>query len=447
MQNRFGASIGGPLKIPWLLSGEKTSFFVSYNAIRSSNPFSAFATLPSAVERAGNFSNSGQISQATIYDPTTRQPFPNNIIPFSRINSAARGLLNFIPSPNQPGAVQNYQFVTAVPTKTESISVRLNQAISPRDRMAINVSTQKRTSQQSQTFGFLDDSSGRGWNADLNLTHTFTRRTVNNVRLSYNRNRNEMLPFFAFGRNWANDLGIQGTSQDPLNYGPPNLSFTNFGGLNDASPVLRRDQTMSVSEGFIYSKGKHNLSIGGDYRRIQHNNRTDQNGRGTFTFTGLATSGFDDSRNPLPLTGFDFADFLLGLPQSGSVRFGSSSNYFRASSYSAYAQDDWRLRPNLSLNIGLRYEYASPYHEQGGQMANLDVAPGFTGVAVVTPIAITSRPVWLWPGSPGRDGEQPYARGTASITTTRCTRASRRAWHRNRRSPAPARSIQAPITC
>jgi len=384
-QNRFGVSVGGPLRIPFLLSGEKTTFFVSYTGVRSSNPFSAVTTLPTAVERAGNFSNSGSNGPVTVFDPTTGQPFANNIIPFSRINPAARGLLNLIPSPNQPGRVQNYQFVTSVPLNNENISVRLNQTVTQRDRFALTVATQKRESQQSQVYGFMDDSSGRGWNGDFTWTRTFTRRSVNTLRLTYNRNRNEMLPFFAYGRNWANDLGIRGTSQDELNYGPPNLNFTNFGGLTDASPVLRRDQTMAASEGFTYTKGKHNLSLGGDYRRIQHNNRTDQNGRGTFTFTGLATSGFDALRNPLAFTGFDFADFLLGLPQSGSIRYGSSSNYFRGSTYSAYVQDDWRVKAGFSLNLGLRYEYASPFHEKRNQMANLDVAPGFTGVAVVTP--------------------------------------------------------------
>jgi hypothetical protein len=132
-------------------------------------------------------------------------------------------------------------------------------------------------------------------------------------------------------------------------------------------------------------KDSHTLTAGGEYRRTQLNQRTEQNARGTFNFSGLLTSAFDRRGQPLAETGFDFADFLLGFPQSSSVRFGSADNYFRGSVYSAYVQDDWRIRSNLTLNLGLRYEFFQPLREKFGRLANLDIAPGFTGVAVVTP--------------------------------------------------------------
>ncbi|MEK7406764.1 MAG: TonB-dependent receptor [Acidobacteriota bacterium] len=110
-----------------------------------------------------------------------------------------------------------------------------------------------------------------------------------------------------------------------------------------------------------------------------------QNGRGTFTFSGFATSGFDADGQPLAGTGFDVADFLLGRPQSSSVRFGGADTYFRSSSFSAFAQDDWRARPNLTLNAGLRYEFRPPLAEKYNRMATLDIAPGFMAVAPVTP--------------------------------------------------------------
>ena len=84
-------------------------------------------------------------------------------------------------------------------------------------------------------------------------------------------------------------------------------------------------------------------------------------------------------------TGFDFADFLLGLPQSSSLRFGSDDNYFRGWATSVYAQDDYRISRGLSINFGLRYEYFAPYTELRGNMANLVLAPGFTSAEVVTP--------------------------------------------------------------
>ena len=87
----------------------------------------------------------------------------------------------------------------------------------------------------------------------------------------------------------------------------------------------------------------------------------------------------------VPNTGYDFADFLLGRPQSSTVRFGDTSTYFRSTVYNAFAVDDWRVKTNLTINMGLRYEFFTPYSEKYDHIANLDIAPGFTAVAGVTP--------------------------------------------------------------
>src|SRR5262249_26808621 len=163
------------------------------------------------------------------------------------------------------------------------------------------------------------------------------------------------VPFFANTTDVAAQLGIKGTSSDPINHGPPNLSFTNYGGLTDASPLLSRNQTVSFNEGLQFTRRSHNISVGGGFRRIQLNTRTDANARGTFSFSGLATSAFDANGQPLPNTGYDFADFLIGLPQSSSVRFGSNNTYFRGSVFSGYAQDDWRITTRLTIIAGVRY--------------------------------------------------------------------------------------------
>jgi hypothetical protein len=130
---------------------------------------------------------------------------------------------------------------------------------------------------------------------------------------------------------------------------------------------------------------KHNFSFGFGYRRMQNNALSYANSRGSFSFSGLLTSGFDASGQPLANTGFDFADFLLGYPASSSLRIGNSNNYFRGWATNAYAQDDYRVAPGLTLNLGLRYEYFAPYTELFGHLANLDVNPTLTQVALVTP--------------------------------------------------------------
>ena len=128
-----------------------------------------------------------------------------------------------------------------------------------------------------------------------------------------------------------------GTSTSAINYGPPNLNFTNFGALSDASPALTRNQGQRLSENIIFSRGKHTVTLGVQYTRSDLNSLTDPNGRGTFNFTGLAT-------------GFDFSDFLLGLPQSSSIRYGDSSTYFYQNAWNGYVVDDWKMTTNLSLN-------------------------------------------------------------------------------------------------
>jgi len=281
--------------------------------------------------------------------------------------------------------VRNYHIVTSTPQNSDNLSARLNRSLGRRDRLAGSYNLQRRTGQTAQLYGFLDDSRGRGQSADLTWSHNFAPGFLSNLRVNFSRNRSELVPFFAYQRDIAQELGIRGVSHEPAEWGPPNLSFTNFGALADGSRSLRRDQTLSVNEGLIRARGKHTLSFGFDHRRTQMNTLSHQNGRGAFSFSGLATSGLDAAGNPREGTGFDFADFLLGRPQSSSIRFGSADVYFRGRAYNAYAQDDWRARSNLTLNWGLRYEFNAPVFEKYGRMANLDIAPGFTAVAVVTP--------------------------------------------------------------
>jgi hypothetical protein len=384
-QARFGVAAGGALRIPKLIHRENAFFFVNYFGARSRNPYSAFATVPSLEERAGDFSSSGVQGPVTIYDPLSGEPFPGNRLPASRINPAAQGLLAFIPRPNLPGRVQNYRIVTSVSQNTDNFGVRLMDTVRRQDRLSFRLNAQTRNADSAQLFGFRDRLTGLGLNAEIGWTHSFGSRLLHNLRYNFSRNRSETVPFFAYGRDVAGELGIRGPSRDPINFGPPNLTFTNFGDLTDASPLLSRNQTSAASDALTLVQGPHNVSFGGEFRRSQLNTRTDQNARGTLVFTGLATSLLDEHGRPVAGTGFDFADFQLGLPQSSSIRFGSSSNYFRASAISLFVQDDWRLRANLSLNVGLRYEYFTPYREKYNRMANLDVAPGFTAVAVVTP--------------------------------------------------------------
>lgn len=384
-QSRFGLNLGGPLALPKLPRSDRTFFFVNYSGTRARSPFNATSTLPTAEQRAGDFSQPLGSLSTVLFDPAGRLPFPGNRIPASRVDPIARGLLEFFPLPNQPGSVQNYQYVTSNGNNSDQFAIRVMRPLTQRDRLDFNLGSQWRNGTASQLYGFRDSTSGHGLNLSGGWMHNFSRTTIWTLRATLSRNRNETLPHFAYKRDVAGELGILGVSRDPVNYGPPNLNFTNFGDLTDASAILRRNQQASLSPTLLVVRGRHNITVGGEFRRVQINTRTDQNARGSFTFTGLATSALDEAGLPVPGTGLDFADFLLGLPQSSSIRFGASNTYFRASQFSSFVMEDWRLSSNLSLNLGLRYEFLQPFYEKFDRIANLDVAPDFTGVAVVTP--------------------------------------------------------------
>ena len=301
-------------------------------------------SVPTAAERGGDFSQALTTTPVTIFDPLSGSPFPNNVIPTSRFDSASAGLLQYFPNPTYAGIVQNYRFVITDPSTSRNIGVRFNAPLSNKDRLNFNFQKQNQNSNSHQLFGFLDTGSSSGLSFSTGWSHSFRPRINNSANFSISRSRSLNQPFFAYTQNIAAELGITGTSQDPINYGPPGLSFTNFSSLSDGTPNLSRNQTATFTDNFTYVlKRRHNLTFGFTYNRLQQNSQNYQNARGSFSFSGLVTSQLDSDGQPVKGTGFDFADFLLGLPQSSSLRFGSSNNYFRSWSTSAYAQDDYRV--------------------------------------------------------------------------------------------------------
>jgi hypothetical protein len=398
---QWGATIGGPLVIPKIYNGgNKTSFFVNYSLTRGKSPVDSFASVPTPAERTGDFSQAQTTAGIVpnIYNPfsCSGTPFCDNptqfsyngilnVIPPASMDKAALGLLNYIPSPNLPGSIQNYHLQESLPTANDRIMGRIGHQISPKDSINGMYFFNSSRSQSVSTFPALTSTTSvRGQNMNLTEIHTLGPRTVNTLTANFNRQRTSLLDPFAYKQNIAGDLGIQGIATDPLDWGLPALQFTNFGALNLAIPSLTRNQTFRIMDIFLRNVGKHNLRMGGDLRRVQQNALTDPNARGTFTFSGYSTSNFTTNGLPVANTGFDFADFLLGLPQTTSVRFGDTSNYFRSWVYSGFIQDDWRATAHLTILYGLRYEYFLPFTEKYGHLADLTFGPGFTSAAVVT---------------------------------------------------------------
>lgn len=380
----YGASIGGPLPLPAKLASG-SFFFINYTGNRGANPYSSFGIVPTAAQRGGDFSSTfvpGTQTPVSLFDPTTKLPIPGNILPASEISSIATGLLPFIPLPNQPGATQNYRLLSTTPQDTDALNTRLNKSVRT-NRFDFSLNYQRRSGYTLQPFDFKDLTSGYGINSSIGYNRTISPHMVINFSSRLNLNRNETTPYFANGADIAGELGIQGLSQTPLNYGPPNLNFTNFMGLSDSSPSLRRVETLVQSGGLRYTRGKHAFYMGFDYTRNIWDLLLEQNARGTLFFGGSATASIGANGYATPGTGFDFADFLLGSVQQATLRSGGYDTYPRSNAADGYFQDEWSVRKNLTLNLGVRYDYAAPFTEKYGRMDNLDVAPGFAAVAPV----------------------------------------------------------------
>jgi trimeric autotransporter adhesin len=384
---RFGGNMGGPLKIPHVYNGtEKTFFFVNYDLGWSRNPVDQFATVPTDAKRAGNFSD----RNAQLYDPTTHASWGNAIPASVALNPAAVSLLTYIPHANLPGLVNNFHLQTQTPAATNRINVNIIHTISPKLHLQVAYNLADGHSHTFNSFPDLESNvDTRGQTVTLALTQNWTKTFIHDSRLLFSRNRYETLNQFAFRTNIAGDLGINsangGVSTDPIDFGVPQLNFVNFSGAGDPVPSLTRNQTYRYVDTFSILKSKHTIKTGFEIRKIDTNTRKDPLPRGAFTFDGSQTALLDSSGKPLPGTGSDFADFLLGLPQATSERFGASSTYFRSWGYVAYAQDDWHMIPQFTLQYGIRYEATTPPVEMNNRIANLDVSPDFTAAQVVTP--------------------------------------------------------------
>ena len=391
LQNRFGASIGGPLDIPKIYNGgTKTFYFVNYNGSRGNSPFDEYSNVPTLAERNGDFSG-------VVYPSGPNQGLPVELFQNGAqvtnipVSPAAQALLQYFPLPNQPaGSPQNFHFVSATGTSTDSLNVRLNRSFGaaatgqrrrggPRNNLSFGFHYSASTSNLTNPFPNLGGNmKEKDYDGSIGYTRSFGKLT-NSARVDFNRSRAETLNLFAFQQNVAGALGITGVSQNPFDWGVPNLSFTDLASLQDTAPSLQINQTLSFTDSMIWTYGKHTLRWGGDFRRLQFNVQADGNPRGSFVFTGINTAQIGPGGTAVQGTGFDFADFLLGLPQQTSVQYGanplSTNNYhFRGNSWDWFVQDNWRARGNLTLSLGLRYEYVSPFSELNNQIATLDVS-------------------------------------------------------------------------
>lgn len=363
----YGVTFGGPLRIPHLVPRGPT-LFVAYQGMRNNDAQTDSALVPTEQEREGNLVHAaGQPSN--ILDPASGQPFPGSVVP---VSAQAKALLQLYPLPNIVGnPLYNLQIPILNSSHQDAVQTRVDKTLGHRDQLYGTFNLQSTRAGNVNLFGFVDHTATLGMNTAIHWAHRFNQRLFFYASYRFSRLRTLARPQFANWQNIAAAAGITGTDQAPAFWGPPALDFSSgFAALSDTQSAFNRSRTDGFSASAGIYRGRHNISVGGDLRKQQYNDFFEQDPRGTFTFNGAAT-------------GSDLADFLLGIPDASSIAFGNADKYLRQTIYDAYATDDWRLLPNLTINAGLRWEYGAPMTELHNRLVNLDIAPGFTQAAPV----------------------------------------------------------------
>jgi hypothetical protein len=373
------ATLGGPIRIPHLLY-HGPNFFLAYQWTRNADATTASGLVPDAAERGGDLSGilNSQGQPLTIYNPATSQPFSGPI----PVSPQAQALLALYPLPNLAGnSSYNYETALLSNTHQDALESRLDKTIGGRDQLYGGFGFQSSRSDNASLFNFRDTTDTLGLDTNAHWSHRFRGQIFAVFGYHFTRERTQVRSQFEGRENISGNAGIAGNDQDPSDWGPPGLVFSSgIASLGDANSEFNRNRTDAASLKVTTTRGRHNITIGGDFRRQEFNELSQQNPRGDFTFTGAATSGTGGTSTT---SGSDLADFLFGVPDTSSIAFGNADKYFRQSVFDGYVTDDWRVQPELTINAGMRWEYGAPNTELFGRLVNLDVAPGYSAVAAV----------------------------------------------------------------
>ncbi len=360
IRNQFGGGIGGPIK------RDETFFFVDYDGLIGSQGNSRLATVPTAAERSGNLTGLGPVT-----NPFTGAAFAGDQIPSSFISPIALKILQLYPLPTNGAATGNY---LAQPIGTDQLhqyNVRLDHSFDDRDKLTMRYSyghknieepyTENSVSNLPNTGDYVFD---RGHNALINYTRIFDATTTNSLLLGFNRADREILQ-----RNYESNVnqlwGVNYLPTDPLQYGYPSISVSGLSSAGDQGslPIDRHTTTYQVGDTLSLIRGNHDLKLGLDYRNIALNGEVDELVRGSMSFLGV-------------FTGSGIGDLLVGLPTFTIDSQQTAPQTLRTSQTGVYLQDDWKIRPNLTLNLGLRYEINTPATDPTNRMSALNLATG-----------------------------------------------------------------------
>ena len=380
-RNQFGAFLGGPIR------RNKTFFFADYQGyrLRETDPF--ISSVPTGPERTGDFSQLLSLQGIQLVNPYTGQAIPNNRLdqatkPDSSplIDSVGSNVLNYYPAPTttDPSSssyfTQNYLAAQKRMNDQDSGDIRVDHQFSDKDQVFVSYSISDVRSSRPGPLGAPwggsdccpSQSASRGQSLGIGYTHTFSPTLLNDLHGGYFRYAVNALPF-NYGQDLGNQLGIPNANRGDINSsGLTNIDVGGYTPIGDSEwlPEHVYENVYQIANTLTWVHGKHSLKFGVDFRRQTRNFFQLMAPRGLFVFSGL-------------YTGDAFADLIVGAANATEQDFLQGNYLTTYWDLSEFAQDDWRIRSNLTLNIGLRYEVTSP---AGGRVSNFNLSTGMMDV-------------------------------------------------------------------
>jgi len=365
--NQYGFTLGGPVQIPKLFSGKNRLFFLSnYEGFRLRNQTQVLYSTPPVSMRNGDFSQI--LPAARIIDPFNNQPFPGNMISRTRFDRAALGLLEFYPTPNISGAgiSNNYLSLQNNKTDKDQFTQRIDFVENSKSSWFGRYSWQDDSQVQPALYLNGHSLAVTVKQAMLANTRILTPNLVNEFRFGYSGFYNDYANELQFKRDPIKEFGIGLIDPAPVAWGTPGVTILGFSGFGDDvnGPFVVYDHTFQWIDNVSWTRGAHSIKMGAEIRRDRFNQTGNQNARGVLTIDN-------------PASGYGFADYMLGLVTRTQDAGSLAISQFRATSQAYFVADTWKLRSNLTIDAGLRYEYTPPWTDKGGSLMNIWFPAGF----------------------------------------------------------------------
>jgi len=399
-RNQFGVSVGGPVWIPKVFNGRnKIFFFMAYQGQRQTDLTSTAKTVVfTPAELNGDFSHgnaSGSGPDPLVVAFLQQNPFyqssptlaAQGIIDPTKINSASTAYIKAGLIPSSPAGNLGVVFQGAALNNADELTEKLDFIVTDKDRITLTLGS-SRNPQISPfaggTVAALPDVNGANhYSGTIAWVKTISPTIINEFRFNAQRNNNQQeIP--GSKEPTATQLGITAVDDDPI--GPPSVSLTGAftSGYSPQGPTHEIDNTYNYADTFTWTHGHHGIKMGFNYTPFQDNTVYDFYVTGEYFYYG--TGGGSYSQNSL-------ADFLFGLPDEYFQAPKAPSN-IRTHNIGAFAQDEWKVRKNLTMTLGLRYEYSSPKYDTQGR--EFSIIPGDQSTRFPN-----APPGLVFPGDPG----------------------------------------------